>query len=789
MYIFTNYNIWKDFESIHMITERYEKEKKKTYNKVKIHELINFNKPLTQIKVSIIIPVCNVEKYLTQCLDSAVNQTLQDIEIICVNDGSTDSSLEILKSYASKDKRIKIIDKDNAGYGHVMNIGMDMAQGEYIGILESDDYILPEMYATLYQTAKENNLDFVKSDFYRFYGEGKKQVKEYNKIARKDENYNTVICPSENQETFKFVMNTWCGIYKTSFLRENIIRHNETPGASFQDNGFWFKANVYAKRTMYLSQAFYMNRRDNPNSSVYNPNKIYCANTEYKLIHDFLEEENIKDQFIDVFNYKKYHNYMFTLKRIAPKYRKEYLRTISQEYRQQEEDGELVSKYLSSNEWNNILWIIRDPDEYYYEVVKKSVKVSVILPIYNMEKYLEQCLDSLINQTLNKIEIICINDGSTDNSLEILQQYQAKDHRIKIINQENRGAAVSRNIGINIAEGEYLSFLDSDDFFDKNMLKEAYQKAKITNSDICIYESYLYDNNTHNKQKCTFAVRKNELPYKDVFNRKDIKSNIFKSIMGWAWDKLYKKSFILNNNLEFQDQRTTNDMYFVFTSLLKAGRITVLEKPLYYHRRNDSNSLSNTREKSWDCFYKALLEVRNELKNMGIYEDYEQDFINYALHSCLWNLNTLDYVTAEKLFYKLRDEWFEELDILNHDEYYFKDKHEYDEYNDIISAPLSVSDEYSAFKMYYWKTKYEENKNKSVMSIPVKINDYETLTVGQMKRELLEYRENKENYKQLRNVSNLQHSQDVLYEIRSSKSYKLARLISWIPRKIREKLK
>ena len=119
-------------------------------------------------KVSIIIPTYNVEMYLVECMDSVVRQTLKDIEIICINDGSTDGSLEILKSYAEKDDRIIIVDKENGGYGIAMNIGLEKATGEYIGIVEPDDFVPINMYEDLYEIAKENNLDFVKADFYRF---------------------------------------------------------------------------------------------------------------------------------------------------------------------------------------------------------------------------------------------------------------------------------------------------------------------------------------------------------------------------------------------------------------------------------------------------------------------------------------------------------------------------------------------------------------------------------------------------------------------------------------------
>ena len=776
---------------------KYEEVKKATYDKVTIHQLINFDKkPKNPIKVSIVVPVCNVEMYLRECLDSAINQTLEDIEIICVNDGSKDNSLSILEEYAAKDDRVKVIDKDNAGYGHAMNIGMDMAQGEYIGILESDDYVKLDMYEELYNIAEETEVDFVKGDFYRFFGSGEKLQSEYNKIAREDKYYNVVIKPSEEQECFKFIMNTWSGIYRTEFLTKNNIRHNETPGASFQDNGFWFKANVSAEKTWYTNKAFYMNRRDNPNSSVYNPEKVYCANTEYNMIYKELENNGVLNEFLEVYNYKKFHSYMFTLHRIAPMFRKEYLTAISKEFAEMEEKGELVSKYLSSNDWNTLRWIMRNPDEYYYNVVCREVKVSVILPVYNVAPYLPQCIESLLSQTLKNIEIICINDGSTDDSLQILQDYQAKDHRVRIVDQENKGAGAARNIGIKMAEGQYLSFLDADDYFDKNMLKKAYDRAENNNADICIYGSMLFDNATGEKKKCTFSVRKDKLPKSNVFSRTQINGNLFTSIMGWAWDKLYKKSFVLNNNLWFQEQRTTNDMYFVYASLLRAGRITLLDEMLYFQRRNVSTSLSNSRELSWECFYYALMKVKKELEDMAIYDEYEHDFVNYALHSCLWNFNSLKEPIAEKLFHKLREKWFEDLGISTKEEDYFDGKAEYEQYMEIMQIPLNDEMAYMEYKINYWKNKYQYDMKYSLMSVSVKISENEILSIGQMKEKLIWNRKQREILeKQVKDVDKksieklneeLARYKYELEETRKSKTYKLARAITWLPRKFRK---
>ena len=721
-----------------MTYQKFEQEKSKTLNKVPIHELINFNQSNENVKVSIIIPVYNVEEYLEECLDSAISQTLQDIEIICVNDGSTDNSLNILKDYASRDKRIRIINKANAGYGHVMNLGMDMASGEYIGIIESDDYVLPEMFERLYSVAKEHDLDFVKSNFYRFHRGNDYLEKTFNKIAFKDENYNKIICPRENHDCFTFIMNTWCGIYKRDFLQKNCIRHFETPGASFQDNGFWFKANVYADKTMYLNDAFYMNRRDNPDSSVNDSGKMMCANREYHLIYDFLEKNDIKEDFLDVYSLKQYHNYLFTLSRIAKENKKEYLNIISKEFNQSNQKGELDTSLFSLRQINEIYWIMRDPEEFYYREILSQIKVSVILPVYNSQKHLRECLDSLLNQSLREIEIICINDGSKDNSLEILKEYKAKDNRIKIHSQENKGAGAARNKGISLAMGEYLSFLDADDFFEKDMLKLAYEKITKENADICMFESYTYDNITKTREINTNAIKKKFLPKKDVFNRNDISSNIFKDIRGWAWDKLYKRSFVLNYNLKFQEIRTTNDMYFVFVSLLKANRITILEKALYNQRVNVSTSLSNTRELSWDCFYHALMKVKEELINMNIYDKYERQFVNYALLSCIWNFETLREPLAYSLFEKLRSEWFESLGILNREKEYFENKNDYNILMEIMNIPLDDENAYKDYQINYWKNK--NNNYEDIKNVPIKINEHETLSVNEIVEKLCWYR-------------------------------------------------
>ena len=308
------------------------------------------------------------------------------------------------------------------------------------------------------------------------------------------------------------------------------------------------------------------------------------------------------------------------------------------------------------------------------------VKVSVIIPVYNAEKYLKQCLNSICRQTLQEIEIICVDDGSTDNSLNILQEYANADTRIQVLTQKNQGAGAARNYGLRTARGLYLSFLDADDFFEPNMLEEAINAIELYSADFIVFESDQFHMDTNSYVKPSWVVRHKDIPPYMPFSYLSLTDNVFKTFVGWAWDKLYRKSFIDRHNLWFQEQRTSNDLLFVFSALVLANRIAVIDKILAHQRRGGKESLSVTREKSWHCFYDALIALRKRLKDENIYWKLEQDFINYALHFSLWNLRTLAEPTKQLLKEQLCKEWFKELGIAGKEKSYFYNQSEYEEY-------------------------------------------------------------------------------------------------------------
>ncbi len=244
-------------------------------------------------KVSVILPSLNVADYIEECLDSVTGQTLEELEILCIDAGSTDGTLEILQRYAKKDRRIRLFHSDKRSYGYQINLGIDQASGEYLGIVETDDYIESRMYEELYKAASEKDLDYVKAGFDVFItpGMGERYCLRYSMP-----DVNQVI--SSEYFIGKALSNDiyiWNGIYRLSFLKEHDVRLNESPGAAFQDCAFRYLVDMNLNRGMFLDQSFYRYRRDNCSSSTYNPHCVRFNLEECKYIRKRMEgQKNIE---------------------------------------------------------------------------------------------------------------------------------------------------------------------------------------------------------------------------------------------------------------------------------------------------------------------------------------------------------------------------------------------------------------------------------------------------------------------------------------------------------------
>lgn len=324
-------------------------------------------------KVSILVPIYNVEKYLRECLDSLINQTLDDIEIICINDGSTDKSAQILQEYRFKDKRIKVINKENSGYGISMNMGLNSATGEYIGIVESDDFADLEMFEDLYNLAKEKDADVVKSDWLE-YTTSTNAVRKAGRMALLPENVDLNV--KDNPEILKIQPAIWSAIYKRSLLTDNNIKFTETSGASYQDTGFAFKVMCLAKNVVLTDKAYIYYRQDNLNSSVKSTSKVYAICTEYAEITKFLNEHKELKPYVNTYKLiKEYVNYMWNLRRIDKQFRKEFIEKISSVFANYKEMGEISPdffKKVNRQEFNMLINDTKKFEKHIEKLVKKE---------------------------------------------------------------------------------------------------------------------------------------------------------------------------------------------------------------------------------------------------------------------------------------------------------------------------------------------------------------------------------------------------------------------------------
>jgi glycosyltransferase involved in cell wall biosynthesis len=649
--------------------------------------------------VSVIIPVYNTSKYLRQCLDSVLSQTLNNIEVICVNDGSTDTSLSILRSYEAADSRVHVIDKPNAGYGHTMNMGIAHATGEYIAFLESDDYITENAYEVLYSTARCYDVDIIKAGYYKVFSDKVEPEAREQQITRNQDLYDKVLDPAIEKGLFYIEMMNCLGLFKRSFIENNSIVHNETPGAAHQDVGFWFQTFIQAKRVYLLEDCFYCYRQDNADSSMNNMVSYDYLAHEWDFVKKIMTDKpELVETFSDIYWIRRFTSSQWVLSVLDDKLKRDFVHVLSAVFGKALETGDFDDSRFLEQHRVHLNGIVEDPEQYYFDFCalpkevasKKEPRVSVILPVYNNSKHLNKCLDSILGQTLKNIEVLCINDGSTDNSLKILQKYEKSDPRVKVFSQHNAGAAVARNYGIDIARGTYLSILDADDIFDSRMLESAYQSCIQKNADFCTYRSdRFYSDNFRKKLSASYTIRKEQLPELTCFSYKDLTGNVFTVFVGWAWDKMYSTAFVRENNIKFQELKRTNDMLFVYTALVKARKIVIVDSVLAHKRLAEKKQALEKEDAGWDCFYHALLGLRDVLLEMQIFDELHQDYVNYALKHSLWHLSACAEATFDLLYERLRNEWFEEFGVFEHDMSFFYDKNDYQELSKIKDCSLS----------------------------------------------------------------------------------------------------
>lgn len=300
-------------------------------------------------------------------------------------------------------------------------------------------------------------------------------------------------------------------------------------------------------------------------------------------------------------------------------------------------------------------------------------RVSVVLTVYNMESCLRETMDSVLEQTYRDLEVICIDDGSTDKSLEILEAYASDDDRVSVYTQENAGPAQSRNRGLDLATGEYVMLLDSDDLYDREMIEKLHGRAIDTAADVVVCRSAEYDHRTKTVSKAPWTAKVEQIPAKDPFSCSDMYDYVLMAFIGWPWDKLYRRSFIEAHSLRFPAMSNSEDLYFVFLSLVLAERMSFFDEVLIRHRVNRTGSVSNTRTANPTEFYRGICLLKEKLKEDPVrYERMSWGFLNWAFDYTLWNIETLpEGPVRRELIEKLAGGGFPEIELSYHGTAYF----------------------------------------------------------------------------------------------------------------------
>lgn len=510
--------------------------------------------------ISIVIPVYNMEKYLTQCLESVISQTYHNLEIICINDGSTDNSLKILKKFQQKDNRIKVYTQKNKGSGIARNQGIFRAKGKFIYFIDPDDFFPNKrVLSLLYKKSTHNNAVLCGGSI---------------KISTDPANINGVsnfqkLCSFQNEGWIDSIncaspYGFWRFLYQTEFLLKNHILF--PPYRRYQDVPFFLEVLIKSKKFYAIKQEVYVYRVSH---------KVVTYNLQQAT--DLIK--GIRDCLIASFNnnFQKIHTTVANTIN-----NKEYCNAFKH-LTHTRENFSLLKELIASIHYPIVLKEIPCFSLYNLNHIAPTLcKIAVIILIYNTDQYIERCLRSVCSQTYENIEILCINNGLTENSLSILKKFQRKDLRISIINLDKKELSEAKNIALQHVTSDYVTFISSNDYIDPNYLEVMHNKIIKEDADFCVCNILAIEKNC--QQKSLFEEW-NKLRIQYPINPNRIFPNI--------WGKLFKMSLVRKYQLNFPIGFLDENLYWHFLYSSLSAKYSIVPERLYYYGKNDINSTIN----------------------------------------------------------------------------------------------------------------------------------------------------------------------------------------------------
>ena len=566
--------------------------------------------------ISVIVPVYNVENYLEECLDSICNQTFRNIEIICVNDGSTDGSLNILKEYQNHDSRIKIISQENNGLAVARNTGLKHAKGKYVYFLDSDDYIDLNALEECYNISEENNLDMLIFKIISFWDDTRETFTtpyfemDFLKELVGDNVFNYM-------DLGKKMYDLAVTVPGVLFKRDLILNLRFPDNLIFEDNVFFTEAVFRVNRILFYNKHLYYYRMRK--ESITNSGSNFSDIIEIRnMIIDLAKKY---DNFDPYLYSKKLNLIVYRFLQVSYENKEDFFSKIQKDFAEHKEE------YESSEEFNNlpveqksIFYAGLNSKNYieFEDALNRKIKISVIIPVYNKQNYISETLESIENQTLNNIEVICIDDGSTDNSLDIIENFINSSFKLEILKQNNLGPGIARNNALEVAKGEYVSFLDADDLYeDPQSLEKMYNLAKSSNADMV----------SANLNRGDAKERRYKSYYTKFYEKQTVINPDDYEVPFYFYKNIFKNSFLQENEIKFPNLEMGEDPVFLAEILSKLDEIPCLPLDFYYYRISETPGIDkvNTPQKKYD-YIKHFKDTLIILKDAG----YAQMFENYV---------------------------------------------------------------------------------------------------------------------------------------------------------------
>ncbi|MBQ7764198.1 glycosyltransferase family 2 protein [bacterium] len=549
---------------------------------------------------SIIVPVYKVEKYVKQCIESILAQTFEDFEILCVDDCGGDNSIKIVEDLAKTDSRIRIFYQDkNRGVGAARNLALDNAIGEYFFCVDSDDWINPNTLQVLYDAFKYCTTESIWFNGYRYYDATGTYQDE--PICNYPGGY--VYLTPENVVSFPDM----CGMkaYRTESVRKLNI-HWPTNIKFDEDGHFYFRYYSHHHKVLTLKDCLY-NYRIREGSVVTTfqngngtPADIFQT---VKETRDFYKKEGI------------YEEHKISLVKLMQNRINMMLQSCPTN-----ENKKLAIEFLKNMDF---------PADYECLDIRKKPLVSVVVPFYNVEPYIEQCLRSIMEQTYRNLEIICVDDCGQDKSINIVKKLAKEDSRIKIIrHKQNKGLGGARTTGLHNATGEIMFFIDSDDWIERNCISLVVQKFNETGLDSVWFKADYWLEAENRKAPMDFNMYFYNMPEGYL----TLNETNLGSLPLITWNKAYRRNFLMKHSLDWPEKIIYEDVEFYWKAFTKTRQIYLLDKCLYFYRQRAGSIMQLSQgniEKSRTACH-VLREVYKYLKEENILKDYKDAYYKYA---------------------------------------------------------------------------------------------------------------------------------------------------------------